>query len=161
MNWIQCLEKALQYIEKHLTDEININEIANQSYTSSSHFQLMFHLVTGMTVGEYIRNRRLSSAAQDLLQPNSKVIDVAMKYQYDTSESFSKAFARFHGVPPSKVQRGKIRLFHPLTINVTIQGGFDMSHKFIDDILMVDWKEIDEQRGENSTNEEKYKRLIN
>ena len=79
MNWIQCLAKAIQYVEERLTNEINIDEIASQSYTSSSHFQLMFHLVTGMTIGEYIRNRRLSSAAQDLLQANGKVIDVAMK----------------------------------------------------------------------------------
>ncbi|MDF2937670.1 MAG: hypothetical protein K0Q90_3043, partial [Paenibacillaceae bacterium] len=107
MNWIQCLLKAIHYIEKHLTDDINIDEVSSQSYSSSSHFQLVFHLVMGMTIGEYIRNRRLSLAAQDLLQPHSRIIDVAMRYQYDTQESFSKAFTRFHGVPPSKVQQGK------------------------------------------------------
>jgi len=161
MNWIQYLKKALQYIEKHLTDEINIDDIASQTYTSSSHFQLMFHLVTGMTAGEYIRNRRLSSAAQDLLQPNSKVIDVAMKYQYDTSESFSKAFTRFHGVPPSKVQRGLIHLFYPLTIDINIQGGFYMAGKFIDDMVLVNWSEIDGQRNEKTAGSELYNRLVN
>lgn len=160
MNWVQCLAKAIQYVEEHLTDKINIDEIASQSYTSSSHFQLMFHLVTGMTIGEYIRNRRLSSAAQDLLQPNSKVIDVAMKYQYDTSESFSKAFARFHGVPPSKVQRGRIQLFYPLTIKVSIRGGFYMAGKFIDDMLLVDWSEIDGQKNEKPTGAELYNKLV-
>ena len=120
MDWIQRLSKAIQYIETHLTDDIDIDEVSSQCYASSSHFQLIFHLVVGMTIGEYIRNRRLSLAAQDLLQPNSKIIDVAMRYQYDTQESFSKAFTRFHGVPPSKVQRWQVKLFNPLTINITI-----------------------------------------
>ncbi|MGF7059924.1 helix-turn-helix transcriptional regulator [Brassicibacter mesophilus] len=157
MNWIQCLSKAIHYIEKHLTDDINIDEVSNQSYASSSHFQLIFHLVMGMTIGEYIRNRRLSLAAQDLLQPNSRIIDVAMRYQYDTQESFSKAFTRFHGVPPSKVQWGKVKLFFPLSINVIIQGGFDMSRKLIDEFY---WSDIEWQKGEKLTDAEKYKRIV-
>lgn len=159
VNWIQCLSKAIQYIEEHLTDEINIDEISSESYASSSHFQLIFHLVMGMTIGEYIRNRRLSLAAQDLLNSNSKIIDVAMHYQYDTQESFSKAFTRFHGMPPSKLQRGQEKLFLPLTINVTIQGGFDMSRRFSDDIHFIDWNEIDGQ-NEKTTSAEIYNRLI-
>ncbi len=160
MNWIQCLSKAISYIEKHLTEDINIDEIANQSYVSTSHFQLIFHLVMGMTVGEYIRNRRLSLAAQDLLQSNAKIIDVAMRYQYDTQESFSKAFTRFHGIPPSKVQWGNIQMFYPLTINITVQGGFDMSHKLIDDFLLLDLSSIEELKG-NKLSEEAYKKLGN
>ncbi len=142
-----------------MTDEINIEKISCESYTSSSHFQLVFHLVMGMTIGEYIRNRRLSLAAQDLLKPNSKILDVAMRYQYDTQESFSKAFTRFHGVPPSKLQRGQVKLFLPLTIHVSIQGGFDMSRRFSDDILFVDWDEIDGDQ-EKLTSTEIYNRLI-
>ena len=147
MNWIQCLSKAIDYIEKHLTDDINIDEVSNQSYASSSHFQLIFHLVTGMTVGEYIRSRRLSLAAQDLLR-SDRIIDVAMRYQYDTQESFSKAFARFHGVSPSKAQRGQIKLFYPLTINVSIQGGFNMSHKLIEEFY---WRDANGQNNAMST----------
>ncbi len=158
MNWIQCLSKALHYIEEHLTDDINIDELASQSYTSSSHFQLIFHLVMGMTIGEYIRNRRMSLAAQDLLQPNSKILDVAMRYQYDTQESFSKAFTRFHGIPPSKVQRGRVKFFHPMTINITIQGGFDMSRKLVDEFY---WSDLTEQGRETLTDIEKYKRIVN
>lgn len=157
MNWIQSLSKVIQYIENHLTDNIDIDDISSQVYTSSSHFQLVFHLVMGMTVGEYIRNRRLSLAAQDLLQANSKIIDIAMRYQYDTQESFSKAFTRFHGVPPSKVQRGKVKLFYPLSINITIQGGFEMSRKLIDNFY---WSDIKEQNGEKLTAAEKYKRVV-
>lgn len=156
MNWIQCLTNAIHYIEKHLTDDINIDELASQSYTSSSHFQLIFHLVMGMTIGEYIRNRRMSLAAQDLLQSNSRIIDVAMRYQYDTQESFSKAFTRFHGMPPSKVQRENVKLFYPLSINVTIQGGFDMSRKLIDEFY---WSDLEGHKDETLTAGEKYKRI--
>ncbi len=157
MNWIQSLSRAIYYIENHLTDDINIDNVSYQAYTSSSHFQLIFHMVIGITVGEYIRYRRLSLAALDLLQPNSRIIDVAMRYRYDTQESFSKAFTRFHGVPPSKAQRGKVKLFHPLSINVTIQGGFDMSRKLIDEFY---WSDIEGQNGEKLTDTEKYKRLV-
>ena len=156
MDWIQCLTKAVDYIEKHITDEINIDEVSSQSYTSSSHFQLIFHLVMGMTLGEYIRNRRLSLAAQDLLQPNSRIIDTAMRYQYDTQESFSKAFTRFHGIPPSKIQRGQVKLFYPLTININIQGGFYMPYKFTEEFHLLDWSEIDG----GVADAEKYKRLV-
>lgn len=154
---MQYLSKAIQYIEENLTEEIDIDKISSQLYTSSSHFQLVFHLVMGMTIGEYIRNRRLSLAAQDLLQQNSKIIDVAMRYQYDTQESFSKAFTRFHGVSPSKVQRGKVKIFHPLSISITIQGGFEMSRKWIDEFY---WSDIKEQNGDGLTTAEKYKRVV-
>lgn len=160
MNWIQSLSKAINYIEQHLTEDINADEIASHAYASSAHFQHIFHMVIGMTIGEYIRNRRLSLAAQDLLQPNSRIIDAAMRYQYDTQESFSKAFTRFHGIPPSKAKAGRVKMFHPLSINISIQGGFDMSRRFIDDILLVDWKEIDEHKRETPTDAEKYNRLI-
>ena len=160
MNWMQCLSNAVDYIEMHLTDEIDIDQVSSRSYASSSHFQLIFHLVMGMTVSEYIRNRRLSCAAQELLQPNSRIIDIAMRYQYETQESFSKAFTRFHGVPPSKARRGQLKIFHPLTIHVTIKGGFDMSRRFIDDILLVDWNEIDGRKGEKPSNEGAYHRIV-
>ena len=159
MNWIQSLSNAIKYIENNLTNEISVDEISNHAFSSNSHFQLIFHLVTGMTIGDYIRNRRLSQAAQDLLQPDSRIIDVAMRYQYDTQESFSKAFTRFHGVPPSKARRGNIKLFHPLTINVTIRGGFEMSFKIINEFHFADWDNIGEQNGELSA-AEKYKKIV-
>lgn len=158
MNWIQCLSKSIQYIEEHITDRIRIDEIANQAYTSSSHFQLLFHLVFGITVGEYIRNRRLTLAALELLKPGRKIIDVAMQFQYDTQESFSKAFARFHGFPPSKVQADKIRMFHPLKINITVQGGFDMSSSLIDEFY---WSDFINQKDELLSDIDKYQRIVN
>ena len=157
MNWIQCLSKSIQYIEDHITDNISIDEISNQAYTSSSHFQLLFHLVFGITAGEYIRNRRLTLAALDLLKPGSKIIDVAMRYQYDSQESFSKAFTRFHGFPPSKVQPDKIRIFRPLKINITVQGGFDMSRSLVDGFY---WSDFRNQKNESQSDIDKYQRIV-
>ena len=160
MDWIQSLSKVIDYIEKHLTDDINIEEISGQAYSSSSHFQLIFHLVMGITIGEYIRNRRLSLAAQDLLQPDSKIIDVALRYQYDAQESFSKAFTRFHGVPPSKAGWNNIKLFRPLTINFSVRGGFDMSFNIVDEFHFADWNNIGDSQGGEITAAEKYDKLV-
>jgi len=134
VNWIQSLGKAIHHIENNLTNEMDIENVSKVVYASHSNFQRIFNLVTGMTIGDYIRNRRLSLAGEDLLHPKNRIIDVAMKYQYDTQEGFSKAFTRFHGITPSSVRKQKhsLKTFRPLTINLIIQGGFDMSRKLID-----------------------------
>jgi AraC-like DNA-binding protein len=130
---IQSVTQAIRYMESNLTNDISIEDAANQALMSSSHFQRVFNVVTGITVGEYIRNRRLSLAGLDLLLENSRVIDIAMRYQYDTSESFSKAFARFHGIPPSAAREkgDQLKCFDPITISILIQGGFSMSRKIM------------------------------
>jgi AraC-like DNA-binding protein len=116
-------------MENNLTNDISIADVANHVFMSGANFQRVFHLVTGITIGNYIRNRRLSLSGQDLLNTDSKVIDIAMRYQYDTSESFSKAFTRFHGIPPSVVKNhsDKLKYFSPFIIYIFIQGGFNMS----------------------------------
>lgn len=136
MNWIQSLSKAIHYIENNLTNDINVEDVSDHVYASSFNFQRIFNLVTGMTIGDYIRNRRLSLAGHEIFHTKNRMIDVAMRYQYDTQESFSKAFTRFHGVTPSSVRKQKspVKVFHPLTINIVIQGGFNMSRKIIDTI---------------------------
>ncbi len=136
MEWIQSLSRAINYIENNLANEIGVDDVAGHVHASSANFQRIFNLVTGMTIGEYIRNRRLTLAGQELMQGKGKIIDVAMRYQYDTQESFSKAFSRFHGVAPSDVRKRsvKLKVFHPLTISLTIQGGFAMSRTLISHI---------------------------
>jgi len=136
MNWIQSLTKAIQYIESNLTHEITVNDVTNHVYTSNAHFQRVFSLAAGITIGDYIRNRRLSLAGQDLLHPKNKIIDIAMKYQYDSQESFTKAFTRFHGITPygARKQSHRLKYFRPLKINITIQGGFDMMNKKFESI---------------------------
>lgn len=159
MEWLQSINKSIRYIEDNLTNEISVEDVANQVFSSNSNFQRIFNLIAGITIGEYIRNRRLSLAGQDLLFTNSKVIDVAMKYQYDTSESFSKAFSRFHGISPSNVKRhsNQLKFFYPLTINISIQGGFSMVYKLADEFH---WNTLEEQKSESLSDSEKYQKII-
>jgi AraC-like DNA-binding protein len=112
--------KAVHYMENNLTNDISIEDVSNHVFMSGSNFQRIFSSVTGITISDYIRNRRLSLSGKDLFLTESKVIDIAMRYQYDTSESFSKAFARFHGIPPSVVQKqsDKLKFFYPFTIAI-------------------------------------------
>lgn len=159
MEWLQSIKKSICYIEDNLMNKMSVEDVSKQVFASNSHFQRIFNLVTGITIGEYIRNRRLSLAGQDLLLTSSKVIDIAMRYQYDTSESFSKAFVRFHGISPSDVKNHSdmLKFFNPFTINISILGGFDMSRKLIDEFY---WSDIEEQNGEKLTDAEKYQRIV-
>lgn len=131
MDWIRDLNTAIKYIEENLTNEISAEEAAKEIHLSSFHFQRMFSLLTGVTLGEYIRNRRLSLAGSELQSQNVKVIDVAMKYGYDAPESFTKAFTRFHGVTPNKARAEGVVLksFSPLVIKVTLEGGNIMDYR--------------------------------
>jgi len=146
MHWVESVTKAIQYMESNITEAIGVDDVADKVYASGSYFQRVFHIVTGITIGDYIRNRRLTLAAQDILAGQS-LIDIAMKYQYDTQESFSKAFTRFHGVTPSGLRKSRVgaKVFLPLTINITITGGFDMSRKVIPIIRPL----IHDNYGEN------------
>ena len=119
MSWMEDTQKAINYIENNLL-EVSAEDAANYIYSSSDHFQRMFLIVTGFTVSEYIRNRKLSLAGRELTDSNSKVIDIAFKYGYETPASFTKAFTRFHGFTPSKVQSSgnRLKCFSPLTIQI-------------------------------------------
>ena len=106
MVWLHSINKAVEYIEENICEDITAGEVAAHLHSSYSNFVRIFYLVTGVTLTEYIRNRRLSLAGRDLLTTDAKVIDIALKYQYDTPESFFRAFTRFHGITPSEVKRG-------------------------------------------------------
>ena len=103
------IRTAIAYIEAHLTESLDVHDVAAQAYVSAFHFQRMFTALCGMPLGEYIRHRRLTEAAQDLLQ-GAKVIDTAMKYGYDSPDSFSRAFRRFHGLLPSQAGKPGVTL---------------------------------------------------
>jgi AraC family transcriptional regulator len=89
MDWITGIQKAIDYVEAHITEPIDYEEAAKRAYSSSFHFQRVFSILCGFTLGEYIRWRRLSLAGSELLQSNEKIIDLAMKYGYDTPESLA------------------------------------------------------------------------
>lgn len=136
MEWINIVQKALNYMEDHLLDDIHSEQIAEAMYISNAYFQKTFKIVTGLSVSDYLRNRRLSLAGEELLLKNSKVMDTALKYGYESSESFTKAFTRFHGITPSVAQKtaGKLRYFSPLNIEIHIDGGFIMSRRLIPNV---------------------------
>ena len=130
MEWLTSIRKAIDYMEAHLEDDITALDVADQVFMSSFFFQKGFSLMTGYGLGEYIRNRRLYLAALDLQKTDEKIIDIAFRYCYETPESFTKAFSRFHGVSPSQVREGSpIKPFLPLKIEIFIHGGNQMDYK--------------------------------
>lgn len=110
MAWVESIQKAIEYIEKNITEDITIDSIAKQANVSSFHFQRTFAILTEITVGDYIRRRRLTLAGEELLTTDAKIIDIAYKYGYDTPEAFSKTFRRQHKVSPSEVRKNKGKL---------------------------------------------------
>ncbi|MDD3193878.1 MAG: GyrI-like domain-containing protein [Oscillospiraceae bacterium] len=130
MNWITGIQRALDYTEAHLTEEIDYEAAAKAAYSSSFHFQRMFSLLCGFTLGDYIRMRRLALAAEDLTCTADKVIDIAYKYGYDTPESFSRAFTRFHGITPTAARHGgNVKSFSRLSVKLILSGGSTMDYR--------------------------------
>jgi len=130
MEWHTAIRGAVSYMEDHLTDEVSLDDVARAVHLSPFFLQRGFSLMTGYGIGEYLRNRRLCQAALDLQGTGEKVIDVAFRYGYETPESFTKAFTRFHGATPTQVREGAaMRSFLPLTIQISIQGGSKMEPK--------------------------------
>lgn len=131
MVWLTSLQKAITYMESHLTTTFSMDELARSSGFSSFHFQRTFHLLTGITVGEYVRRRRLTLAAEELQRTTYKVIDIALKYGYETPEAFTKAFRRQHGLTPMQVRKsqGKITSYYPFTIEVQLKGAEPMNYQ--------------------------------
>lgn len=129
MDWIRTINNSIEYMEDHLTDEITLADIARHINLSAFHFQRAFSLLTEMSPAEYLRKRRLSQAGADLLSGDVKVIDAALKYCYESPESFTKAFTRFHGVSPMQVKKGSsIQFMNRFTVRITIEGGCIMEY---------------------------------
>ena len=131
MGWMESIADAIQYIEEHITDELTVDMIAKHVNISSFYFQKGFAMLCGFTISEYIRNRRLALAGNDLATGNERIIDIAIKYGYDSPDSFTKAFSRFHGVTPTVARKNKVMLksFAPLKIKLSLEGGYLMDYK--------------------------------
>ena len=131
MDWITGIQRAIDYIEDHIKEELDFERIAQESFSSSFHFQRVFSILCGYTLGEYIRNRRLTLAGAELAAGNKKVIDVAYDYGYDSPDSFAKAFQKFHGITPSQARGSGVLLksFSRLSIKVSLEGGSIMNYR--------------------------------
>jgi len=132
MNGVGDVQKAIDFMENNLMNDICIDDVSKHIHTSKDYFQRIFFIVTGCAIGEYIRNRRLALAAQDLLFTKLKIIDISYKYMYESPESFTKAFSRLYGYPPSHVRTHKVipEYFYPFTIQTIIKGGFNLKKHY-------------------------------
>ena len=133
MDWISEMQRAIAYMEAHLMEEIGYEDIAGHVHMSSYEFHRAFSFLTGMTPNAYIRKRRLSLAGREIAETGGKITDIALKYFYDTPESFTKAFTRFHGVAPkiARTEDAKLVLFNPIRIKLTVEGGKSMDYRIV------------------------------
>lgn len=134
MSWIESIQKAINYIEAHLQETITMEQIAQEVNVSVFHFQRTFSILTDMSIADYIRRRRLTLAAQELINTDIKIIDLAYKYGYDSPEAFTKAFRKQHHVTPSdaRKQQGPLQSYNRLVIQVSLKGAVPMKYNIIE-----------------------------
>jgi AraC family transcriptional regulator len=134
MEWSDRMNAAIAYIEENLAGEINFNEAAKKACCSLFHFQRMFFAVIGYTPAEYARKRRLTMAARELTSGNIRVIDIALKYGYDSPDSFTRAFRNVHGITPqaARVSGAKLTAFPRVSFHIQLKGGNDMDYKIME-----------------------------
>ncbi|WP_026688762.1 AraC family transcriptional regulator [Alteribacter aurantiacus] len=133
MDMLKGMNAALQYIEENLSDNIDLKEVAKVACCSEYHFKRLFSLLSGITLTEYIRRRRLTSAAYELKDSSVKVIDVALKYGYQSPDAFTRAFQNYHGVTPSTARHTEqsVKAYPRMTFQLTIQGGTEMKYRIV------------------------------
>ncbi|HHB2168675.1 MULTISPECIES: AraC family transcriptional regulator [Bacillus] len=131
MDSLKNMNAAMQYIEDNLTHDIDFKEVAKIAYCSEYHFKRMFSFLAGISLSEYIRCRRLTLAAFELKNSDAKVIDVAIKYGYNSPDSFSRAFQNLHGITPSEARSSShsLKAYSPMTFQLSIQGGHEMNYR--------------------------------
>lgn len=133
MDWVDRMNEAINYVENHLNSEIDSEDIEKIVACPFTIFQRSFNQITGFSLSEYIRYRKLTCAAYDLQNTDNKVIDIALKYGYESSDAFSVAFKRLHGVTPSVVRKNNVKLtfYCRLYFTLTIKGVNKMDYKII------------------------------
>lgn len=154
MDWVTGIQNAIDYVEEHLTEEIDYDRVAEQAACSNFYFQRIFSILCGMTLGEYIRGRRLTLAGNELKTSADKVIDIALKYGYESPESFTRAFSKFHGVTPSDARKGgfKLKSFSRLSVKISLNGGILMDYKIVEKEAFDVVEKVETHTVENSEN---------
>ncbi|MDD4583890.1 MAG: AraC family transcriptional regulator [Eubacteriales bacterium] len=134
MDSLSSMNNAMVYIEEHLTEDIDYSEVSKIAYCSEYHFRRMFSFLSGISLSEYIRRRRLTLAALDLKDRDLKIIDVAVKYSYNSADSFSRAFHSMHGILPSEArsENTQLKAYPQMTFQLSIKGGCEMNYRIIE-----------------------------
>ena len=131
MKWVERLNEAIGYMEEHLTDEIDYEQLGRIACCSSYHFQRMFTYMAGIPLSEYIRRRKMSLAAVDLQGSDMKIVDVAEKYGYHSPTAFNRAFQSVHGIAPSAVKSEgvPVKSYPPVSFKITVKGAEEMNYR--------------------------------
>ena len=129
MDLLKQLNNAVKYIEDNICDDIEIEKVSGATEYSPYHFGRIFYYITDMPISEYIRKRKLSLAAMELQHSKIKVLDLAVKYGYDSADSFTRAFIKQHGITPTEARRSGVimKIFPPVTFQIKIQGVQEMN----------------------------------
>lgn len=157
MDWASGIQRSIDYIENHLTEELDYKEIAKHSAASVFYFQKVFNILCGYSLGEYIRFRRLTLAGTELASKNTRVIDTALKYGYNSPESFTRAFKEFHGITPAEAKRNgpALKTFSRLSVHLILKGSSIMNYRLIEKkaftvLEKVETQDIDDSKNKNT-----------
>src|SRR5699024_4557469 len=131
MDWLDKMNGAMDYIENNLNHNIDYWDIARIACCSEYHFRRMFPFVSGISLSEYIRRRRFTLVAFDLSHSNKKIADIAVEYGYSSPDAFSRAFKKWHGIPPSKARNGdqQLKAQPKMTFHLSIKGENEMNYR--------------------------------
>ena len=145
MKWLDKLNQSIEYIENNLEGNIDYEKAAKLACCSTYHFQRMFSYIAGVTLSEYIRNRKMTKAAVDL-QNGKKVIDVSLKYGYDSPTAFNRAFKKVHHVSPSAARKegAFLKSYSPISFKLTIKGVEEMEKRVLTEWLPASGYDFDQ-----------------
>lgn len=131
MEWISGMNAAVNYLEEHILEEPDLDKLGKLAGCSSHHFQRIFTYIGGVTLKEYLKRRRMSLAAVDLKDERNKVIDIALKYGYDSPTAFNRAFQSVHGISPTQARETSVQLkaFPPIVFQMTVRGTQEMNYR--------------------------------
>ncbi|MGJ7911138.1 AraC family transcriptional regulator [Neobacillus sp. LXY-1] len=131
MDWLDRMNRVLDYIEMNLEGEIDYKQIAQMANCSEYHFSRMFSSISGVLLSEYIRRRKLTLAGFDIQKSDDRIIDIAVKYGYDSADSFSRAFQKLHGIKPSEARQNGVHLkaYPKISFQISIKGDTEMEYR--------------------------------
>ena len=132
MEWVNRFNSAINYMEEHIKEKINLEEAGRIAGCSSYHFQRMFAYMADVPLSEYLRRRRMSLAAVDLLA-GEKVLDVALAFGYESPTAFNRAFKEIHGIAPSRIseQGVSIKSYPPIHFHISVKGECEMNYRIV------------------------------